>query len=186
MRKFEVRPRRPIPNILPNHKRIEEPMILPLSRNEFLRCMQFGDVYAIVGDEKILVTTTDYTKVMEMFGSESPKYSSIEEFAKEKSKEIDNILEGKRINLKDSASIRDSNLVVTGTYDIETNHILSEVKSNPQPAKEETPTEPLPVKVVSSNHRSTVVEDKKEEQPKEEKNKSNVYSSKNYSKRNKK
>lgn len=64
---FEVHPEKPISGILPNQKRISDVMQLPLSRAEFLRCMHSGTVYAVVGNEKLIVTSMDYDKALALF-----------------------------------------------------------------------------------------------------------------------
>lgn len=67
MRLFEVHPKKPISGILPNNRRIMDVMRLPLNRAEFLKCMNFGTVYAIVGEDKVLVTEMDYGKALSLF-----------------------------------------------------------------------------------------------------------------------
>lgn len=64
---FEIHPKKPISGILPNNKRISEVTRMPLSRLEFLRCMNFGTVYAVVGEDRVLVTETNYDKALALF-----------------------------------------------------------------------------------------------------------------------
>lgn len=65
--KFEVHPKVPIVGVLPNNRRINEPTVLTLNRAEFLKCMSFGTVYALVGNDKVLVTDMDYQKALSLF-----------------------------------------------------------------------------------------------------------------------
>lgn len=64
---FEIHPKRPISGILPNNKRISEVMRLPLSRAEFLRCMSNATVYAVVGEERVIVTNRNYEDAIALF-----------------------------------------------------------------------------------------------------------------------
>ena len=67
MKKFEIHPKRPISGILPNQRRIDTIMRLPLSRKEFLRCMNNATLYAVVGEDRVLVTDLDYDKALSLF-----------------------------------------------------------------------------------------------------------------------
>lgn len=67
MKKFEIHPKRPISGILPNQRRIDTVMRLPLSRKEFLRCMNNATLYAVVGEDRVLVTDLDYDKALSLF-----------------------------------------------------------------------------------------------------------------------
>lgn len=67
MKKFEIHPKRPVAGILPNQRRIDKVMQLPLSRKEFLRCMNNATLYAVVGEDKVLVTDLDYDKALKLF-----------------------------------------------------------------------------------------------------------------------
>lgn len=67
MKKFEIHPKRPISGILPNQRRIDTIMQLPLSRKEFLRCMNNATLYAVVGEDRVLVTDLDYDKALSLF-----------------------------------------------------------------------------------------------------------------------
>ena len=64
---FEIHPKRPISGILPDMKRIIEVTRMPLSKAEFLRCMNAATLYAIVENDKILVTSLDYEKALSLF-----------------------------------------------------------------------------------------------------------------------
>lgn len=64
---FEIHPKRPISGILPDMKRIMEVTRIPLSKAEFLRCMNAATLYAIVENDKILVTSLDYEKALSLF-----------------------------------------------------------------------------------------------------------------------
>ena len=64
---FEIHPKRPISGILPDMKRIMEVTRMPLSKAEFLRCMNAATLYAIVENDKILVTSLDYEKALFLF-----------------------------------------------------------------------------------------------------------------------
>lgn len=64
---FEIHPNKPIPGILPNCKRINETIRLPLTRSEFLKCMGLATVYAVVGENKILITANDYDSAISLF-----------------------------------------------------------------------------------------------------------------------
>lgn len=66
---FEIHPKRPISGVLPNMKRIMDVTRMPLSKKEFLRCMNSATLYAVVGEDKILVTSLDYDKAMSLFGT---------------------------------------------------------------------------------------------------------------------
>lgn len=67
MKKFEIHPKRPISGILPNQRRIDTIMRLPLSRKEFLRCMNNATLYAVIGEDRVLVTDLDYDKALSLF-----------------------------------------------------------------------------------------------------------------------
>ena len=59
---YEVHPRTYISGILPNGQQIVTPMVLPLNRSEFIKCMLNGDVYATDGkDRKVLLTSCDFS-----------------------------------------------------------------------------------------------------------------------------
>lgn len=77
MKYFEIHPNKPIPNILPNHKRIESVTTLPLSRKEFLRCMNYATLYAVVGEDKLLVTEMDYDKALALFDKQVPSNTDV-------------------------------------------------------------------------------------------------------------
>lgn len=64
---FEIHPKRPISGILPDMRRIMEVTRMPLSKAEFLRCMNAATLYAIVENDKILVTSLDYEKALSLF-----------------------------------------------------------------------------------------------------------------------
>ena len=89
--KFEVHPKVPIVGVLPNNMRINEPTTLTLNRSEFLKCMSFGTVYALVGNDKVLITDMDYQKALSLFKqpvkcenkqikltSDVPKYTKVD------------------------------------------------------------------------------------------------------------
>ena len=64
---FEIIPKRPISGVLPNNKRIMDTIRMPLNRAEFLRCLNAGTVYAVVGESKILITEPNYDKAIKLF-----------------------------------------------------------------------------------------------------------------------
>lgn len=64
---FEVHPSTPIPGVLPNMKRITTPTRLELSEDAFIRCMNMGIVYAVIGDERVLVREVNYQSALELF-----------------------------------------------------------------------------------------------------------------------
>lgn len=64
---FEVHPSTPIPGVLPNMKRITTPTRLELDKDAFMRCMNMGIVYAVVGEERVLVKEANYENAMELF-----------------------------------------------------------------------------------------------------------------------
>lgn len=64
---FEIIPKRPISGVLPNNKRIMTTVRMPLNRAEFLRCLNAGTVYAVVGESKILITEPNYDKAIKLF-----------------------------------------------------------------------------------------------------------------------
>ena len=64
---YEVHPRTYISGILPNGQQIVTPMVLPLNRSEFIKCMLNGDVYATDGkDRKVLLTSCDFSVAEKM------------------------------------------------------------------------------------------------------------------------
>lgn len=74
---FEIHPIRPISGVLPNNKRISDVMRLPLSRAEFLRCMNAATLYACVNDSKIIITSADYDAALKLF-DDAVKYQKRE------------------------------------------------------------------------------------------------------------
>lgn len=64
---FEVHPKRPIIGVLPNNKRITGPTRLYLNRAEFLRCINNATLYAVVGEDRVLVRERDYDKALALF-----------------------------------------------------------------------------------------------------------------------
>lgn len=64
---YKIYPRTDISGILPNNKRILNPMVLTLNRKEFIKCMNAGTVYAIINGEEILIEEKDYQKAEALF-----------------------------------------------------------------------------------------------------------------------
>ena len=83
---FKIYPERPISGILPNMQRIIEPMQLELNESEFIRCMNYGNVYAVVNGKEIKITRLDYKSALKLFESDKKNIILHEE---EKSEEID-------------------------------------------------------------------------------------------------
>lgn len=63
---FKIYPRKPISGILPNNKQIIVPTILPLNASEFIRCMNNGEVYAIVDGKEVLIKEINYDKALKV------------------------------------------------------------------------------------------------------------------------
>lgn len=64
---FEVHPSSPIPGVLPNMQRITKPMQLELDEDSFKRCMSMGIVYAVVGEERVLIREDNYEGALKVF-----------------------------------------------------------------------------------------------------------------------
>lgn len=82
---FKIYPERPISGILPNMQRIIEPMQLELNESEFIRCMNYGNVYAVVDGKEIKVTRLDYKSALKLFVSNK---KNIIPYKEEKDEEI--------------------------------------------------------------------------------------------------
>lgn len=64
---YKIYPKNDISGILPGNKRILDPVVMPLNRKEFIKCMNAGDVYAIVNGQEIFISELDYDKAESLF-----------------------------------------------------------------------------------------------------------------------
>lgn len=120
---FEVHPKRPIAGVLPNNKRIAEPTKLHLNKAEFMRCMNNGSVYAIVGEDRVLVKETNYDKALELF-DKHVEYTT------------------KQIHLQDKATVKDT---VQVKENLQKNNSLNvSVTKTVNNDKKETKSQPTP------------------------------------------
>lgn len=89
---YKVYPRTDIAGILPNNKRIQDPMTLTLNRKEFIKCMNAGTVYAIINGKEVLIVEKDYQKAEEMFESDEVEKEniSVDDNEKDTSDEVNN------------------------------------------------------------------------------------------------
>ena len=89
---YKVYPRTDIAGILPNNKRIQDPMTLTLNRKEFIKCMNAGAVYAIINGKEVLIVEKDYQKAEEMFESDEVEKEniSVDDNEKDTSDEVNN------------------------------------------------------------------------------------------------
>lgn len=72
-----------IPNILPNHKRIEKEMILYLNKNEIRKCMNDGCLVTILRNgEQIQLDETNWFRESTYFEPENPPVKPTEGFFK--------------------------------------------------------------------------------------------------------
>ena len=107
MKQFKVCPDKGkyIPDILPNGKRIEEPVVIPLNEREFLRCRSSAMIFALVGEPPIEVATTglSYEEAMDLFNTEFPEQKSVEDDKEpvESKVEADQAEEGVQESLKE-------------------------------------------------------------------------------------
>lgn len=87
--KFKICPEsgRYISGILPNGKRIEEPIVLPLNEREYIRCRSMATIFAMVGEPPKEVPTTglSYEDALGLFNTvveeetpEEPKHEELE------------------------------------------------------------------------------------------------------------
>ena len=89
---YKVYPKTDIAGILPNNKRIQDPMTLTLNRKEFIKCMNAGTVYAIINGKEVLIVEKDYQKAEEMFESDEVEEENIstDDNEKDTSDEVNN------------------------------------------------------------------------------------------------
>lgn len=89
---YKVYPKTDIAGILPNNKRIQDPMVLTLNRKEFIKCMNAGTVYAIINGKEVLIVEKDYQKAEEMFESDEVEKEniSVDDNEKDTSDEVNN------------------------------------------------------------------------------------------------
>lgn len=81
MNNFKIYPEngRYIAGILPNGKKIEDPVVMPLNEKEYLRCRSMGNIFALIGNppEEVPTVGMDYEDAMKLFDSiakaETPK-----------------------------------------------------------------------------------------------------------------
>lgn len=85
--KFKICPEsgRYISGILPNGKRIEEPIVLPLNEREYIRCRSMATIFAMVGEPPKEVPTTglSYEDALGLFDAvveipEEPKQEELD------------------------------------------------------------------------------------------------------------
>lgn len=97
---YKVYPKTDIAGILPNNKRIQDPMTLTLNRKEFIKCMNAGTVYAIINGKEVLIVEKDYQKVEEMFESDEVEKEniSVDDNEKDTSDEVNNEIPNEHID----------------------------------------------------------------------------------------
>ena len=97
---YKVYPRTDIAGILPNNKRIQDPMTLTLNRKEFIKCMNAGTVYAIINGKEVLIVEKDYQKAEEMFESDEVEKEniSVDDNEKDTSDEVNNEIPNEHID----------------------------------------------------------------------------------------
>lgn len=74
----EIVPVKEVPGLLPNKKKLRKPAVMELSKRNILYAMRYAKVYAIKGEDKILISSS--AKLDELFKyveEEIPKYKSI-------------------------------------------------------------------------------------------------------------
>lgn len=145
---FEIHPKRPISGILPNRERINNTTVLPLSRAEFLRCMQNGTLYAVLGNKKVLVTETDWDKALALFGTQDDQTIQYKEptviskdIATTKDNDAVTMIDVKIINQKDSEKdfseiINDEIEVIEEEHDEEIKELAEEIDIKPDDENE--------------------------------------------------
>lgn len=142
---YKVYPKTDISGILQNNKRIIDPTVLKLNRKEFIKCMNGGDVYAIVNGEEVLIDTVDYDKAEAMFSETSYQHIEMDTVYKEaKVKGIKPVVEEVKV-VEPEATI------------VKPEPVVEEVKV--EPVVEETTEEPE----VEKTEVEPVVEETKEE-----------------------
>ena len=97
---YKVYPKTDIAGILPNNKRIQDPMTLTLNRKEFIKCMNAGTVYAIINGKEVLIVEKDYQKAEEMFESDEVEKEniSVDDNEKDTSDEVNNEIPNEHID----------------------------------------------------------------------------------------
>ena len=97
---YKVYPKTDIAGILPNNKRIQDPMTLTLNRKEFIKCMNAGTVYAIINGKEVLIVEKDYQKAEEMFESDEVEKEniSVDDNEKDTSDEVNNEISNEHID----------------------------------------------------------------------------------------
>ena len=97
---YKVYPKTDIAGILPNNKRIQDPMTLTLNRKEFIKCMNAGTVYAIINGKEVLIVEKDYQKAEEMFESDevAKENISVDDNEKDTSDEVNNEISNEHID----------------------------------------------------------------------------------------
>lgn len=68
---YKVYPKNDISGILPGNKRILDPVVMTLNRKEFIKCMNAGDVYAIVNGQEIIIEELNYDKAESLFDTKN-------------------------------------------------------------------------------------------------------------------
>lgn len=97
---YKVYPKTDIAGILPNNKRIQDPMTLTLNRKEFIKCMNAGTVYAIINGKEVLIVEKDYQKAEEMFENDVVKEEniSVDDDENNTSEEVNNEIPNQHID----------------------------------------------------------------------------------------
>lgn len=97
---YKVYPKTDIAGILPNNKRIQDPMTLTLNRKEFIKCMNAGTVYAIINGKEVLIVEKDYQKAEGMFESDEVEKEniSVDDNEKDTSDEVNNEIPNEHID----------------------------------------------------------------------------------------
>lgn len=80
---YKVYPKKDIMGVLPNNKRIIDPIILKLNRNEFIKCMHSGTIYPVINGKESPnpILDIDYEKAGKLFDIE--EFPEIQESDKE-------------------------------------------------------------------------------------------------------
>ena len=167
---FEIHPKRPISGVLPDMKRIMDITRMPLSKAEFLRCMNSATLYAVVGDDKILVTSLDYEKALSLFDKHTEyKDKSIKDVNLEFTAQS---IDDKRIDKK-AKEVIDSNTplpVEVVNKKEEKPSVIEEPEEVVKEASTENKSEEIKVESASTTKEEETVEEAVEEEVKEDDN----------------
>lgn len=163
---FEIHPKRPISGVLPDMKRIMDITRMPLSKAEFLRCMNSATLYAVVGDDKILVTSLDYEKALSLFDTHTSYVKEAEEASK---KELNN-LNNEVINTDEKTDSNTPLPVEVVNKKEEKPSVIEEPEEVVKEVSTENKSEEIKVESASTTKEEETVEEAVEEEVKEEDN----------------